>query len=264
MTWQDAPPPETQPMTPRVLLRVLRRAVPMGTLVFGGLALLVALRPIEIAFYRAHRPWTPHITRRVCQGALWLMGLRCDVIGMPMPQGGALVSNHVSWLDIFVLNAGGCVVFVSKSEVARWPGIGWLARATGTVFITRDRRAAARDVALLTAKLELGQTLVFFPEGTSSDGVQVMPFKPTLFAPLIALGMHVQPVTLSYVAPKGAVPRVYGWWGDMDFGPHLVAMLALPQQGHVTVTYHPPRTLAPSMDRKALAQDLTEQVRSAL
>jgi 1-acyl-sn-glycerol-3-phosphate acyltransferase len=264
MTWQDADPPAHVPLTPRAVLRILRRAVPMGTLVFGGLAVLLALRPLEAVFHGPRRPWTPHITRGVCRGALWFMGLPRITQGTPMPQGGALVANHISWLDIFVLNAGGCVVFVSKAEVAKWPGIGWLARATGTVFVTRDRKAAARDVALLTARLALGQTLVFFPEGTSSDGAQVLPFKPVLFAPLIAKGMHVQPVTLSYKAPDGADRRAYGWWGDMDFAPHLLATLALPSQGQVRVTYHPPRDLAAGMDRKALAQDLTDQVRSAL
>lgn len=264
MTWVGDPPPAAPAFGPRTILRILRRAIPIGTLVFGGLAILLALRPVEAAINGARRPWTPRITQGVCRGALWLLGLRRVSVGEPMTNGGALVSNHVSWLDIFVLNAGGSVVFVSKAEVARWPGIGWLARATGTVFVTRDRHAAQRDVARVRDRLALGQTLVFFPEGTSTDGQRVLPFKPTLFAPLIALEMPVQPVTLSYHAPAGADPRVYGWWGDMDFGPHLLSTLAHRRQGQVTVTYHPVRALTETCDRKALAFDLTQCIKNVL
>ncbi len=264
MTWASDPAPATPAFGPRVMLRVLRRAVPMALLVFGGLGLLLILRLPERAFHGHARPWTPYLTRTVCRGALRLMGLPRHVRGVAMAGPGALVSNHVSWLDIFVLNAGGCIVFVSKAEVARWPGIGWLARATGTVFVTRDRRNAARDIATLRDRLARGQTLVFFPEGTSSDGLRVLPFKPTLFAPLIELGLAVQPVTLSYAAPRGADPRVYGWWGDMAFGPHLAATLALPQQGHVTLTYHAVRHLTPDTARKPLAAMLERDVRNAL
>ena len=264
MTWTGDPPPAAAPFGLRTGLRIARRALPMALLVFGGLAVLLALRPLEIARHGAQRPWTPRITRTVCRGALWLMGLNRCTVGQPLRGRGALVSNHVSWLDIFVLNAGGCIVFVSKAEVARWPGIGWLARATGTVFVTRDRRAAAQDIARVRERLALGETLVFFPEGTSTDGLRVLPFKPTLFAPLIALALPVQPVTLSYDAPAGADPRAYGWWGDMDFGPHLLSTLSIRRQGRVTVTYHPVLDLAPQTDRKALAARLTEQVRDAL
>ncbi|MFZ3583352.1 lysophospholipid acyltransferase family protein [Loktanella sp. DJP18] len=264
MTWVDDAPPPHPSITPRTALRILRRAVPIAVLVFGGLVVLLALRPLEAAVNGPRRPWTPRITRGVCVGALWFMGLRRMAVGTPMRGGGALVSNHASWLDIFVLNAGGCIVFVSKAEVARWPGIGWLARATGTVFVTRDRHAAQRDVATLHARLALGQTLVFFPEGTSTDGLRVLPFKPTLFAPLIALQMPVQPVTLTYRAPDGADPRAYGWWGDMDFGLHLLSTLAHRRQGSVTVTYHAVQQLTALTDRKALAANLTQCVRDAL
>lgn len=264
MSWTSEAPPPDQKIGPRGMLRVLCRGVPLALLVFGGLALLLALRPLEIALHRRHRPWTPLITRTVCRGALRLIGLERCGVGVPMAGGGALVCNHVSWLDIFVLNAGGCIVFVSKSEVAGWPGIGWLARATGTVFVTRDRRNASRDVAALQSRLAIGQTLAFFPEGTSSDGQQVLPFKPTLFAPLIAMGLQVQPVTLSYRAPRGSDPRAYGWWGDMLFGAHLLSTLGMAQHGRVNVTYHPPRKLAPQTDRKALAREMMENVASAL
>lgn len=264
MSWtSDQPPPHTK-LGPRDWARVVRRAVPMAVLVFGGLGVLMTVRMVEAPLHGRHRPWTPRITRTVCRGALRLMGLRRTAIGDMMQGHGGLVSNHVSWLDIFVLNAGGCVTFVSKAEVAGWPGIGWLARATGTLFIARTRGEAASHVASIRARLEDGQTLVFFPEGTSSDGQQVLPFKPTLFAPFVATGMALQSVTLSYRAPAGADPRTYGWWGDMDFAPHLLATLAVPRHGQVVVTYHPVVPSDLQTDRKALARALQEQVASAL
>ena len=263
MTWSAEPPPAAPRLRPRDWARVARRAVPMALLVFGGLAVLLACRPVEALMHGSRRPWTPRITRQVCRGALRLMGLTRVVAGVPHPV-AAWVSNHVSWLDIFALNAGGCLTFVAKAEVAGWPGIGWLARATGTLFVTRDRRRAAGDVAALRDRIALGQTLVFFPEGTSTDGRQVLAFKPTLLAPFVGRDLAIQPVTLRYKAPAGADPACYGWWGDMEFGTHLLTTLALPRQGRVVVQYHAPVALARLDDRKALARQLEETVRSGL
>jgi lyso-ornithine lipid O-acyltransferase len=97
-----------------------------------------------------------------------------------MQHKGALVANHASWLDIFTLNACDRIYFVSKSEVAGWPGIGWLARATGTVFINRQGREAQMQKLLFEARLRAGHRLLFFPEGTSTDGQRVLDFKSTL------------------------------------------------------------------------------------
>ena len=181
---------------------------------------------------------------------------------------GAVVANHSTWLDIFALNASKRIYFVSKAEVAKWPGIGWLARATGTVFIKRDRRQAASQIEAFKERLGAGHKLLFFPEGTSTDGLLVLPFKPTLFAaffdPALAENLRLQAVTLNYLAPNGASPRFYGWWGDMEFGPHLLATLAAPRQGKVTVVYHRPVKLTAFRDRKVLAKSLEDQVRSGL
>ena len=264
MTWAEVPSPPPPHLGPRDWLRVLRRALPMGALVFGGLAVLLMLRLPERLILGARRPWTPHVTRTVCRGALWLMGLRRRVVGQPDPTAAAWVANHISWLDIFALNANGCVTFLSKSEVARWPFIGWLARATGTLFVTRDPRHARQDIAALQERIALGQTLVFFPEGTSTDGARVLPFKPTLFAPFAGRRLTLQPVTLRYRAPDGAPASAYGWWGDMGFGPHLLATLSWPAQGCVETVFHPPMPMRDLSDRKAIARSIETRVRAAL
>jgi len=248
-------------------VRAALRAAALAVLVFGGLAILLLVRLIERPAFGRRRAVTPHITRAVCVGALRIVGLARTTRGTPSRAGGAIVANHASWLDIFVLNAGQPVTFVAKSEVAAWPGIGWLARATGTLFIRRDRHAARDHIAAIRDRLIAGQRLVFFPEGTSTDGLRVLPFKTTLFAafldPAMPADLTVQPVTLRYVAPDGADARLYGWWGDMAFAPHLLATLAAPRQGRVEVTYHPPIAIADHPDRKTLARAAETAVRSA-
>ena len=183
-----------------------------------------------------------------------------------MVQPGAVVANHASWLDIFALNARKRVYFVSKAEVRGWPGIGWLARATGTVFITRDPREARTQRDMLCDRLTAGHKLLFFPEGTSSDGLRVLPFKSTLFAAVFEQGLAeiswIQPVTIRYHAPEGEDARFYGWWGDMDFGPHLLKILAARRQGRVEVTYHTPMPVQGFRDRKDLARRAEEAVRA--
>ncbi|MHA6344080.1 lyso-ornithine lipid O-acyltransferase [Roseivivax sp. CAU 1761] len=266
-TWRGPAPPPARPLSPRDRLRVLRRALPLALTVFGGLALLLLVRLVERPLCGMDRPVTPWITRGVCRLALRLIGLRLERRGRPDRRAGAMVANHASWLDIFALNAGAAVYFVSKAEVAGWPGIGWLARATGTVFIRRDRREAAAQARLFAERLAHGHTLLFFPEGTSTDGRRVLPFKTTLFQAFLAepLGARaaIQAVTVIYHAPPEADPALYGWWGEMDFAPHLVRVLATKRQGRVELVYHPRVDVAQCGDRKRLARRLEEQVRAA-
>ncbi|WP_083957660.1 lysophospholipid acyltransferase family protein [Tateyamaria omphalii] len=257
MTWDGAPPPEHVERGPLAVLRMVWRALGIILIILVGLALLLPLRLVERPLFALHRPWTPWITQVVCRLSLRWLGLAYRRTGRPMTGQGAIVANHSSWLDIFVLNAADRIYFVSKSEVAGWPGIGTLARATGTLFIARDRRAAKAQTALFEERLMAGQRLLFFPEGTSTDGLRVLPFKTTLFASFFADAlrprMSVQPVTVVYHAPAGRDPRTYGWWGDMEFGTHLLATLALPRHGHVEVIYHPAIAVSDVADRKALA-----------
>lgn len=269
-TWQSEEAPETTgPKTVADWLRVIVRGVLVGGTVFGAFAILLLVRVLEAPLCLGRRPLTSRITQGTCRAALRLMGLRHRIEGVPVREGHvAVVSNHVSWLDIFVLNAAQRVTFVAKAEVSGWVGIGWLARGTGTVFITRDPKDAAAQRALLGDRLTDGDKLLFFPEGTSTDGLRVLPFKPTLFQPFFddhtPSDLEVQPVTLSYRAPDGADPRLYGWWGDMAFGSHLLQTLSVRRQGHVVAVYHQPVPVADCTGRKELARRCEEAVRSGL
>jgi 1-acyl-sn-glycerol-3-phosphate acyltransferase len=159
------------------------------------------------------------------------------------------------------------VYFVSKAEVAGWAGIGWLARATGTVFITRKGAEAREQQRVFEERLRAGHRLLFFPEGTSTDSRRVLPFKSTLFAAFFTHGMeHVvqlQPVTVIYRPAPGTDPRFYGWWGDMAFAPHLLAVLASGRGGEVEVVLHDARAADAFGDRKALAAWCETTIRSA-
>ena len=176
--------------------------------------MLLLARLIERPLCGQARPVTPFLTQFVSRMAFPILGLRLETTGEPMLQKGAVVANHASWLDIFALNAVQRVYFVSKSEVAGWPGIGWLARATGTVFIARKGTEAKRQQGVFEDRLRAGHKLMFFPEGTSTDAVRVLPFKSTLFAAFYTHGLDrilfVQPVTVIYHAPPGEDPRFYG------------------------------------------------------
>jgi 1-acyl-sn-glycerol-3-phosphate acyltransferase len=247
-------------------LRFGARAVPIIVLILVCLIALLVLRLIEVPFFGMRRPVTPYITQFVCRNAFRIMGMRFSTKGEQMAQAGAVVANHSSWLDIFSLNAAKRVYFVSKSEVANWPGIGVLARATGTVFIARDPRQARVQKGVFEERLKAGHKLLFFPEGTSTDGLRVLPFKSTLFAafftPELKDILWVQPVTVNYLAPSGEEDRFYGWWGDMGFFPHLIKTLAVCRAGSVEVIYHPPLRVAEADNRKSMALACEQVVRS--
>lgn len=266
--WQSTTPQVIAPITAAGWVRVAVRSAPLGCVVFGGLLLLLVVRLFERPIFGLRRPVTPFITLWVCRAALLLIGIRHSYQGVPLSGRGAIVANHSSWLDIFALNAVKRIYFVAKAEVAGWPGIGWLAQATGTVFIRREREQAKTQVDVFKDRLKAGHKLLFFPEGTTTDGQQVLPFKPTLFAaffdPGLAPDLWLQPVTVSYEAPAGADARFYGWWGDTGFGPHLLAVLAQKPQGAVHVHYHDPVALTDFDNRKQLARYLEDKVREGL
>ena len=267
-TWNSEDPIFEEKISPFGWLLVLLRGFVLGTIVFGCLGILLLVRLIERPLCGLNRPVTPYITQFVCKAAFLVLQMPIRVEGKPMSHMGAAVANHSSWLDIFSLNASQRVYFISKAEVAKWPGIGWLARATGTVFINRKKAEAKLHQTMLEDRLNAGHRLMFFPEGTSTDGLQVIPFKSTLFAafltPELKNDVWIQPVTLIYTAPNGRDPKFYGWWGDMEFGHHLLKTLAAPKQGAVRIVYHAPVQVSDFSDRKSLAANLQATVADAL
>ncbi|MEC9435289.1 MAG: lysophospholipid acyltransferase family protein [Pseudomonadota bacterium] len=266
--WLGPEPPELPAPSLAGRLAAYARLVAavLGTAVLLGLYLLFKLIERAIPAFRlrarVQRLWARYVGR--------LVGLKVRVEGTPMPHGGALVANHASWSDIFVLVGAARLTFVSKAEVREWPGVGWIAAQCGTVFIERKRSAARAQEAELRARMLAGERLLFFPEGTSTDGRRVLPFRSTLFAALTAPELRdvawVQPVTVVYRPnPKSGLPDVfYGWWRDMDFAAHVWSVLTLSFGGEADVVFHDPIRIADLPDRKALAQRSWEAVNAGL
>lgn len=269
MTWDpDTAPAPQPPLTLGTKVRFVLRAIPFGSLIFVCLMLLLILRQPERWIYGLRRPYTPYLTQFVCRMFFVITRMRFSHHGKPMPEHGAIVANHSSWVDIFTLHAAKRVYYVSKAEVRGWPGIGVLARATGTIFINRVRGEAKTQAALLRDRLTLGHKLLFFPEGTSTDSLRVLPFKTTLFAaffhPDLQHKLMVQPVTVIYRAPEGKEDTFYGWWGEMGFGWNLVRVIGAARQGSVEVIYHTPLKVSDFPDRKTLARECEAIVRGAM
>ena len=267
-TWRGGtPPPFRKPHGFRDWARVVRRGIPAILVLLIGVLLILPMRGLEWLFYGQRRPWTGPLVQWVCRLTLLSMGIRWRREGVPMKGPGAVVANHSSWLDILTLNAAMPVFFVSKAEVAGWPGINILTRVTNTHFVVRDPKLARAQAHEFAERVRLGHRLLFFPEGTSSDGRRILPFKPTLFQgfldPELPLDLALQPMTASYHAPEGQDPRFYGWWSDMDLAPHVLSVLSVPRQGSVTVRLHPPIPVS-GQTRKTLSAACQQAVRDGL
>jgi lyso-ornithine lipid O-acyltransferase len=163
-----------------------------------------------------------------CQTVLASLGIRYSVEGVA-PSRGLLVSNHLSYLDILIYSAVTPCVFVSKAEVAKWPYFGFAARQAGTIFIDRTKRISAQNVAQeIARRLDDPVPILVFPEGTSSDGAQVMRFHSALFEPAVRSSAPVTTAAVRYVIGGGVPERELCWYGDEGFLPHLWKALGTP------------------------------------
>jgi len=223
--------------------------------------LLVPVQALAVALKAPLRLSLPQFYHGVCAR---LLGIDVVVRGALADTAPVLVvSNHSSYLDITVLGALIRGSFVAKSEVAGWPLFGVLAKLQRTVFIERKvRSTAARQRDDLKGRLEGGDTLILFPEGTSSDGNRTLPFKTALFAVastrIDGRPLTVQPVSITATRLDGlpmglAFRSFYAWYGDMDLAPHLWQAFACGRMS-VEVEFHEPVTMDAFSSRKALAE----------
>lgn len=246
--------------------------------VLGGfLALTVPLMPVQAVLVstspRLARRFPHWYHRQVCR----LFGIRLKIDGeVAADRPVLLVANHTSWLDITVLSAVAPVSFVAKKEVGSWPFVSSLAKLQRTVFVDRERRTSAGETANeMIRRLESGDALVLFAEGTSSDGNRVLPFKTSLFAaakppsrpgaPLSASPAVVQTVSIVYThlhgIPLGRADRPsVGWYGDMEMTSHAWKLLKAGPLD-VKVRVGPPQSLDSFADRKDLGARSEREVR---
>lgn len=144
--------------------------------------------------------------------------------------GALVVANHVSWIDIFVINAALPSAFVSKEEVRHWPVIGWLAARSDTVFLRRGSRGHARIINEQVAKiLDQGKYVAVFPEGTTTDGRSLLHFHAALIQPALAAGRPVLPAAISYWEADGSRSLAPRYDGDISLGACLAAIVRRPR-----------------------------------
>ncbi len=232
------------------------------------LVVTLPLMPLQLLLVKlrspAARTFPSFYHRLLCH----ILGIRLTVQGN-IRKSGLIVCNHVSWLDIIVLSAVHPVSFVAKKEVGTWPFFGTLARLQRTVFVDRSRRHSTRIGAdEMIERLKCGDTLVLFPEGTSSSGRILKPFKSSFFASVENSVIPLIPVSLAYRSQHGLPltmrrqPAI-AWYGDMDLLPHLWAFL---KGGpvEVRVNIHPPLLPSAFPDRKALSAAAADAISQSL
>ena len=236
----------------------------------GLISWVLLVMPLYVLFKSTGRHKTASsILRLIYSGLVRVSGFRVRLVGQPCRQGPVLyVANHCSYFDIMVLGSLLDAAFVAKKEVGTWPGIGFLANLAGTVFVERRARHSRTQRDEMKARLDgEEQSLILFPEGTSSDGKSVLPFKSALFSVAEAGGsaLPVQPISLSYNGldglPMGRNWRsYYAWYGDMELADHIWMALGI-GRATVTVVFHPPVSMASLPSRKALADHCYAVVR---
>ena len=246
--------------------------------VFSAAALLtLVLLPFQLIgkyFIPNLAAWLPFFYHNaIC----WLFGVRVRVNG-DLPKKGPLliVSNHISWLDIVVLSAVGPHSFVAKQEMATWPIFGQLAWLQRTIFVRRrEKRTAGEQVHEIAVRLNRGDIIVLYPEGTTSDGHDLLPFKTPLFEAARRGYSHggsdetiVIPVAIDYNRlyglPIGRQWRQHvAWPGDVGLGENLFSLV---KKGALDVTVHvgQPILFNRSMNRKVVSAECAGQIRTML
>ncbi|BCZ78706.1 1-acyl-sn-glycerol-3-phosphate acyltransferase [Paraburkholderia terrae] len=195
---------------------------------------------------------------------LQLCGMRLVVHndGARLDEGVLVVANHISWIDIYVINAWRPTPFVSKAEIRKWPVVGWLAEQLGTVFIQREKRSDAKRIMHeLANRLNAGELMCVFPEGTTSDGLQLLPFHANMFQAAVSASRPVQPVCMMYEDAQGRQSTAPAYIGELSLGESLDALL---RGGPLTAHVYVGAPLAPGADRRLLAAEAEQAVGAAL
>lgn len=214
------------PFTPNIVLKI-RLAWRLARVVVH---LLEGLATSALVFPLASNGLRERLTRAWSRRLLRLCRIEVEqAAGAPVLEHALIVANHVSWLDIFVINALHPCRFVAKAEIRAWPVLGWLAAAAGTVFIARGNRRELRHIFKgLVEVLEQGQRVAFFPEGTTSRQGQVLPFHANLFEAAIDAKVAVQPYALAYLNEAGEFHPSIDYVDDTTFVDSLLTVLEGP------------------------------------
>jgi len=205
-------------------LRVARRAVALSFVLVASILRFWLMRLGGPRTLERRALWV----QKTCLGILHSLGIDYRVKGQP-PSRGIVVANHLSYLDIVIFSAAMPCFFVAKAEIDKWPYFGKAARSGGTLFIDRSSLASAEMVAaMISERLNLQMPVLFFPEGTSTDGSSVLRFHSRLFEPAIVVRAPITAAAIRYVVSDGTPERELCWYGDESFATHLLKTLRTP------------------------------------
>jgi 1-acyl-sn-glycerol-3-phosphate acyltransferase len=237
----------------------------------------LAIRKARLVAHLLHGMWTvatrfPRATpeQRESLNRAWslkmlrLCGMRLVVHNdsARLDSGALVVANHISWIDIYVINAWRPTPFVSKAEIRQWPVVGWLAEQLGTIFIQREKRSDAKRIMHeLAERLSSGQLMCVFPEGTTTNGITLLPFHANMFQAAVSAGSAVQPLCLMYEDAQGRQSTAPAYIDDLSLGDSLDALL---RGGPLTAHVYVGEAIAPGLDRRALAAEAQASVETAL
>jgi 1-acyl-sn-glycerol-3-phosphate acyltransferase len=205
-------------------LRGCGRAVALAYILIGSILRFWLMRVKGPRTLERRAEWLQETSCAVLRS----MGIRLGVLGQPAMR-GLVVANHLSYLDIVILAAAMPCFFVAKIEIKNWPYFGKAARSGGTLFIDRSSLASAsRVAAVIRERLQLLVPVLFFPEGTSTDGSTVLRFHARLFEPAILAAAPITAAAVRYVIEDGTPERELCWYGDGMFFSHLMKALNTP------------------------------------
>lgn len=244
-----------------ILLRRLFRFFSLVLHVFIGIILTALV--VGILRRTAAHPSYQRIKRWWLKRIVQIIGGSVKHFGEPAPVGSLLASNHVSWLDIPLLGGETELTFLSKSEVKSWPVIGWLAHKSGTLFIERGKRDGAKGASeQIATRLQQQERVLIFPEGTTTDNIQLLPFHARLFAAAVSAKALIQPVAIHYLNEQGQTHPLVPYLTPQTLMQNLWSILAEPK---ILIEVHflqPIDSL--SVPRKELAAYSEQQVQTAL
>ncbi|HXF07181.1 MAG TPA: lysophospholipid acyltransferase family protein [Candidatus Acidoferrales bacterium] len=251
-------------MNPQSWSRVARLARLALHLLYAVMLVLLVLIPVWVVA----KPWwriiRQRVTRHWFRALVRILGLRITLVGVPADGPVLRVANHISWLDVVVLNAISPSVFVAKAEVAQWPLIGWMANWLGTLFLRRgDVLSSQRLTEVMSWQFRRAETVTLFPEGTTGNGAALGKFHARLYQPALSTKTAVQPVAIAYPDRHvdGQTHPLAPFLGTQTLLNHLWMLLG-ERELAVSVTFLP--ILSAASDRRELAMRSREAIGRAL
>lgn len=196
---------------------------------------------------------------------LKVLAVHIEIVGKPPADAtpAMIVANHVSWLDIFAINAVRPVRFVAKAEIRKWPAVGWIAELVGTLFVERERRhGVARINEQMVAALKQGDTFAVFPEGVITSGDKVLPFHASLLQPALTCNASLYPVAIRYARADGSLCSEADYEGEKTIVDSLLQMVTLPAI-NLRLQFLAPLDCA-GRHRRELAHDAAQAIANAL